>query len=58
MGPRLRLLVSFESVWGSFNDVYPMFLESKATGDGPLPKRIYDPDGGTVMWWNIAQVVA
>jgi hypothetical protein len=25
---RLRLLVSFEAVWGKFNDLYPTRLES------------------------------
>ena len=55
---RLRLLVSFEAVWGKFNDLYPTRLESQAEDEGPLPSGIFDPDATFAIWWNLVQLVA
>ena len=44
MGVRLRLLVSFEAIWGQFSEIYPMFLVSRVEEEGPMPHSIIDPD--------------
>ena len=54
---RLRVLVSFQSVWGTSHDIYPN-MDSLAEDEGPLPAGIIDPDATFAVWWNLAQLVA
>lgn len=54
---RLRVLVSFQGVWGTSHDIYPN-MDSAAEDEGPLPAGIIDPDAAFAVWWNLAQLVA
>ena len=54
---RLRVLVSFQGVWGTSHDIYPN-MDSAAEDEGPLPAGIIDPDATFAVWWNLAQLVA
>ena len=47
--------VSFQSVWGTFHDIYP-HMDSRAEDEGPLPAGIIDPDAVFAVWWNLVQV--
>jgi hypothetical protein len=48
---RLRVLVSFQSVWGTSHDIYPN-MDSLAEDEGPLPAGIIDPDAAFAVWWS------
>jgi hypothetical protein len=54
---RLRVLVSFQGVWGTSHDIYPN-MDSAAEDEGPLPAGIIDPDAAFAVWWNLVQLVA
>jgi hypothetical protein len=54
---RLRVLVSFQGVWGTSHEIYPN-MDSAAEDEGPLPAGVIDPDGNFAVWWNLVQIIA